>query len=171
MRTKLTMLILLFGLGMGMSTQANSQVYYQKAVGVRLAWGLGLSGKYFLNDKAAIEANFRYRSFGSGPYSWNWVTIQALYEIHNGLESVTDGLQWYYGGGAYLGFYGGDFDYPGSDFNGTFIGISGVLGLDYKFADLPINISADWMPSFEITSGGGFTGENGGLAVRYTFGD
>lgn len=169
MRTKLFVLFLF--LGIGFSTQGNSQVYYEKAVGLKLAWGFGVTGKYFLNDEAAIEAIVRYRDFGFGVYDYYWLNIQGLYEIHKPLESVADGLQWYFGGGAYVGFYGGDFDYPGSDFNSTFIGLSGVLGLDYKFANVPINVSADWIPSFNIVGGGGFTGESGGLAVRYTFGD
>lgn len=169
MRTKIFMLCLLFGIGL--STQGNSQVYYEKAVGLKLAWGLGLTGKYFLNDNAAIEGIVRYRDFGFGSFNYYWLTVQGLYEIHKPLESVADGLQWYYGGGAYVGFYGGDFDYPGSDFDQTFIGISGALGLDYKFANVPINVSVDWIPSFQIVGGTGFTGESGGLAVRYTFGD
>lgn len=170
MRTKLTMIVLLLGLGMGLSTQAHSQAYYEKAIGLRLGWGLGVTGKYFLNDKAAIEANVRYRNYGVVGFSYYWLTVQGLYEIHNPLESLADGLQWYYGGGAYVTIVGGDFDYPGSDFDGTFFGISGVLGLDYKFADIPLNLSVDWMPSINI--GGGvntFGGENGGLAARYTF--
>lgn len=167
MRTKLFMLCLLFGIGF--STQANSQVYYEKAVGLRFAWGIGVTGKYFLNDNAAIEGIVRYRDFGSGVYDFFWLNIQGLYEIHKPLEDVADGLQWYYGGGAYVGFYGGDFDYPGSDFDRTFVGISGVLGLDYKFANVPINLSVDWIPSFQLVGGTGFTGESGGLAARYTF--
>ena len=169
MRTKIFMLCLLFGIGL--STQGNSQVYYEKAVGLKLAWGLGLTGKYFLNDNAAIEGIVRYRDFGFGSFNYYWLTVQGLYEIHKPLESVADGLQWYYGGGAYIGFYGGDFDYPGSDFDQTFVGISGVLGLDYKFANAPVNVSVDWIPSFQLVGGTGFTGESGGLAVRYTFGD
>jgi hypothetical protein len=167
MRTKLCMLFIMIGLGF--ATQAHSQNYYEKAVGLRLGWGLGLTGKMFLNDKAAIEGIARYRGFGGFGVNWYWLSIQGLYLIHNPLEEVTPGLQWYYGGGAYVGFYGGDWNYPGSDFSSTFVGISGALGLDYKFEDIPLNVSVDWIPSFQIVGGTGFTGESGGLAARYTF--
>ena len=46
----------------------------------------------------------------------------------------------------------------------------GNLGLDYKFDNTPINISADWVPTIYIGSGylSGFGGGYGALAVRYT---
>jgi hypothetical protein len=48
----------------------------------------------------------------------------------------------YYGGGAYVGFEDGD----------TFLGPTGVIGLDYKFATAPINLSLDWKPELDITA-------------------
>ncbi|MDQ3140901.1 MAG: hypothetical protein M3Q56_01500 [Bacteroidota bacterium] len=143
---------------------------YNNAVGLRLAWGYGLTGKFFLNERAAIEGILNYRSYGVPGFKYNYLRVTGLYEIHNDISSI-DGLRWYYGGGAFVGFYGGDWDdyYTGNE-SSTYIGLAGVLGLDYKFESVPINLSVDWIPSFVITGyGNGFTAENGGLAVRFTF--
>ena len=161
----------ILGLALMMTASlVQAQVDYDKAIGLRAAWGFGLTGKMFINDDAhAIEAILIYRDFGNAFVDWNYFSVTGLYEVHKDLSSVADGLNWYFGGGAYVGFYGGDWDYPGNDFDGTFIGLAGVLGLDYKFENIPLNVSADWIPGFNIVGGGGFGAEGGGLAVRYTF--
>jgi hypothetical protein len=51
----------------------------------------------------------------------------------------------------------------------SYFGLDGVLGLDYKIRTAPINLSLDWQPSFEFGDGAGFSGNWGGLAVRYVF--
>jgi hypothetical protein len=49
-------------------------------------------------------------------------------------------------------------------------GIDGVVGLDYKFKKLPLNVSLDWQPSLElITPGAEFQAGRGGIAVRFAF--
>ncbi len=80
-----------------------------------------------------------------------------------------DGLKWYIGPGAHLAVWNTTWKekYPGN--NPTGLGIDGVLGLDYKFKGVPINISADWQPSFNFIGYNYFEGGWGGLAIRYTF--
>ena len=150
-------------------TEAKTQYEYESAIGLRAAWGIAATGKFFINDAHAVEGILQYRGYDIGSFNYYWLIIRGLYEVHNPLAEVTEGLQWYYGGGAYVGFYGGDWDdFPGSDLDGTFIGISGVIGLDYKFEDIPLNLSLDWIPSFNLVGGGdGFLGESGGIAIRY----
>ena len=47
---------------------------------------------------------------------------------------------------------------------------AGNIGLDYKFANTPINLSLDWIPTYWLTGYyDGFGSAIGGLAVRYTF--
>jgi hypothetical protein len=165
---KLKNLIILALIALSANIHAQS---YKAAAGLRLAWGWGLTGKFFTNDRAAIEGILNYRNYSYLDLGYNYLRITGLYELHNDLSSTAQGLTWYYGGGAFVGFYGGHFNdfYTGSK-STTYIGIAGCLGLDYKFKDTPINLSVDWIPSFVITGyGDGFTGENGGIAVRYTF--
>lgn len=87
-----------------------------------------------------------------------------MYEYHGAISGAA-GLKWYGGGGVYLGQ--ATFDLiDQSTFN---YGPTGVLGLEYKFKDLPLAISADWQPVFLINTGGGFAGENGGIGIKYAF--
>jgi hypothetical protein len=146
------------------ATKLSAQTDYKTAIGARLGWGFGGSVKHFINDKAALEGVVRFRSFGiTGFTSYSYINISGMYQQHNDIQSVS-GLKWYYGGGATVGLYSGDFIGTSTQF-----GIIGCLGLDYKFDGTPINISLDWLPSFFFSTGTGFGGDGGGLAVRYTF--
>jgi hypothetical protein len=127
---------------------------YRTALGVKVWDGGGISLKHFVYEDNALEGVL---------YFWNrgW-RITGLYEIHGHFSDAT-GLQWYIGPGAHIGFYNTKFG------NGSFVGLDGVLGLDYKFSGAPINMSLDWQPSFEFGDNRGFVGSWGGLGIRYTF--
>ncbi len=127
---------------------------YQTALGVKFYPG-AVSLKHFVTDKNALEGI---------AYFWNRGTrITGLYEIHGDIQNA-GGLKWYIGPGAHVGFYNNKY-YRG----GTYIGLDGVIGLDYKIRSAPINVSIDWQPSFEFGDGAGFNGNWGGLAIRYVF--
>jgi hypothetical protein len=140
------------------ATQAQSKSSqgstYRTALGVKVWDGGGISFKHFVTDKNALEFIGYFWSRGT--------RITGLYEIHGPINGAT-GLQWYIGPGAHVGFYNTKYG------DGAFIGIDGVLGLDYKFKGAPINISLDWQPSFEFGDNRGFVGSWGGLGIRYTF--
>lgn len=139
---------------------------YKSAIGLRLGSPLSVSYKTFVSDRGAFEGVLGFRSY-SGLYSW--INVGAYYEHHNPISSVR-GLSWYYGAGANIYLWSWNTSYIGDRSTSTSFGISGVLGLDYKFADLPLNISADWIPTFFINGiGSGFDGGYGALAARYTF--
>lgn len=129
---------------------------YTTALGVKFYPG-AISLKHFTNDKVALE--------GLG-YFWDrGFRVTGLYEIHNNINGAP-GLKWYVGPGAHVGFYNTKWG------GGSSIGIDGVLGLDYKINEIPINLSIDWQPSFEFggrDDNNGFAGNWGGFAIRYTF--
>lgn len=135
------------------SQQSMAQSSYQTALGVKVWDGGGISLKHFVGGNNALE--------GIGYFWRQGARITGLYEIHGPINNA-GGLQWYIGPGAHVGFYNDRYG------NGSFIGIDGVLGLDYKFNGAPINISLDWQPSFEFGDARGFTGNWGGLGIRYT---
>ena len=137
----------------GQSKSTNSSSY-TTALGVKVWDGGGITLKHFFNDRHAGEL------IG---YFWrNGVRFTGLYEIHGDFADAR-GLKWYIGPGAHIGFYNSKYG------DGSFAGIDGVLGLDYKFNGAPINMSIDWQPSFEFGDGRGFYGGWGGLGIRYTF--
>ena len=131
---------------------------YSSAVGAKL--GYGLTGTY----KKQIKENF-YVDIYAG-FRTYFLVGGASVEFHKPIEAV-ENLYWYYGGGAYFGSFTRN-----TYSNYTFIGINGVLGLDYSFEEIPLNISVDWMPGFNLTGeGNNFYEYIGGLSVRYILGD
>ena len=132
---------------------SNAQVY-KTAVGLRLgpntpAVSAGITGKYFLNEKAAVEAILGVN---------NGLSICGLYEIHFPIDAVKN-LQWFAGAGAYVSFRSGSSN----------LGAAGIIGLDYKFEEIPLNISLDWKPELNIISKIGFESSGLGFSARYTF--
>lgn len=133
------------------SSAASAQDYHL-GLGVRLSNSIptlnnSVTGKYFVTDRSAVEGIVSFGSrFGLG----------ALLEIHNPLN--VPGLRWLYGAGAYLGF---------EDKN-TFLGPTGIIGLDYKFENVPINLTLDWKPELDIIPDINFVPDAFALSVRFT---
>ncbi len=127
---------------------------YRTALGVKFWDGGGISLKHFVRGNNALEGIAFIWSRG--------IRITGLYEIHGNINGAP-GLKWYIGPGAHIGFYDAKYG------DGTFGGIDGVLGLDYKINNAPINLSIDWQPSFEFGENRGFVGSWGGIGIRYTF--
>ena len=48
------------------------------------------------------------------------------------------------------------------------VGVDGILGLDFKFKNVPLNMSIDWQPSFNLIGYQYFESGWGGLGIRYT---
>ncbi len=140
-------------------SQEIEETQYETALGVKISSGKALSFKKFISPKSALEAETMF--FNGG------VRFIALYELHFYNIEGLNGLAWYAGPGAHVGYwkpaykkeYGSWID----------IGLDGVVGLDYKFPTLPVNVSLDWQPSFGLIGTSGIQPQFGGLALRYTF--
>lgn len=149
----LAVVVFLTTISQAQNSSTNSSSY-KNALGVKVLDGGGITFKHFVSGNNALEF------IG---YFWNRGTrITGLYEIHGPISGAS-GLKWYIGPGAHIGFYNTKYG------DGSFVGLDGVLGLDYKFKGAPINMSIDWQPSFEFGDNRGFVGSWGGFAVRYTF--
>ncbi len=135
---------------------------YKTALGVKFYPGAGITIKHFVKSNAALE--------GIGYFWRDGVRITGLYEFHGNISGAP-GLKWYVGPGAHIGFWNDAYwrRKYGLARGNALAGIDGVLGLDYKFKGAPINMSVDWQPSFEFGDYGGFIGNWGGFAIRYTF--
>ncbi|MDP4264281.1 MAG: hypothetical protein Q8941_17255 [Bacteroidota bacterium] len=148
--------------GLCFATAVSAQDY-KTALGVRLSSSAAMvnnsiSLKHFLNESTAIEALF---SFGDP------LALGAMVEIHKPFS--TSGIQWFYGGGGYLGFvktYDANKNKNGTNTN---FGAQGVLGLDYKFANLPLNLSLDWKPELNLVTDINFEPAAIGFTARFTF--
>lgn len=140
---------------------------YDKAIGLRFGYPLAASFKFFVTEPGAIEIYLGIRS-------WTWyssINPGAMYQHHFPISGV-DGLSWYVGGGAGLELNNYKTGYDGDNLG---IYINGVLGLDYRFANAPINLSVDWSPTFVLSGGNAyvndFRGGYGALSARYILGE
>lgn len=141
----------------GMSTSKAQD--YKHAIGGRFGSANGVSFKTGLSKGAMLELIGNFRSTKGASY----FNITGLYEVYNPISGA-DGLNWFYGGGASIG------SYKVKGFDGdVYLSANGVLGLDYKFKEAPINLSLDWIPALQLTPDTGFWGGDIGLGVRFTF--
>jgi hypothetical protein len=122
------------------------------AIGFRFGSDVGLTLRGNVG-KGALEG-----IIGSG-YRPFQVTI--LYERFQAVKSVT-GLHFYYVGGGYVGMFNGrrwyyderrgynrryGYDYAYAD---PSFGIAGIIGLEYRFAELPLSAGVDLKPFMNI---------------------
>ena len=145
-----------------LALSANAQSY-KSAIGARLGYPLSASYKTFLNENGAVEVFAGFRSYTG----YSWFNVGGTYQHHKPFPNV-ENLNWYFGGGASAFFWRFDNGFLNDDSGNTSVGILGTLGLDYKFANAPVNLSVDWMPVFFVNGyGNGFGGGYGALSVRY----
>lgn len=159
---KILLVILVVAIA-GTLNRADAQGY-KTALGVRLSSSNAMqnnsvSFKQFITDKAAIEALF---TFGDP------LALGALLELHQPLNAP--GLSWYYGGGGYIGFVKTLNTATGKEKSDPNFGAQGVIGLDYKFNNIPLNISLDWKPELNLVSDINFEPAAIGFTARFTFG-
>lgn len=134
---------------------------YSTGIGVRGGLYNGLTIKHFIGANTAVEGLVATR--------WGGIDLTALYEIHANAFDVNR-LNWYYGIGGHVGLWNGDV-VPNSTTTGQYVavGVDGILGLEYNFEEIPINVSLDWKPSFNIRGYSKFYGDGGAISLRYIF--
>ena len=127
---------------------------YKNAIGVKFT-PFAVTFKTFLGQRnRAFEALLDFD---------NGFRATVLYEFHGDLTASRN-LKWYVGFGGHGGYY------EVGPVDGISAGVDGVVGLDYKFARLPLNIAIDWQPSLElVTPETAFQGGRGGIALRLAF--
>ena len=127
---------------------------YKTAIGIRIgpnsaAIAPGFTVKHFMKEKNALEVLV---GFGNG------LGVCGLYEWYQPVAAI-EHLQWFAGAGAYAAYRS----------KTAFIGASGIVGVDYKFPDIPLNISIDWKPELNIIETVGFEASGVGFSARFTF--
>ncbi len=152
--------ILTFALAVFIMAYANAQDY-NTGIGLRGGFASGLTVKHFVSQKSAFEGILDTR--------WRGLDVTLLYEIHNQAFDV-DRLNWYFGFGGHAGFWNGDYA-PWGDEGTSYvvIGVDGILGIEYNFSAVPINISLDWKPAFNLVGHTGFWADGGALSIRFIF--
>jgi len=138
---------------------ANAQTY-STAVGAKFYTGGGSVGglniRHSTAEHTALEGSLLFYSGGLG--------IEGLYEYQAPIEG-TEGLQYFVGGGGMLGFGTGRYNNYNNR-NSTSFALRLTGGVDYKFADAPIDVSLAFDPFFYLAP---YSGSNLslGIGIRY----
>lgn len=132
---------------------------YKTSLGLRAGFPYGLTIKHFLSKQNAIE--------GILASSYGGLVITGLYEYEN-WTGFYPGINWYCGAGAHVGFWD-NLNNPYVRTNGSVIGIDGILGIEYTFDEIPLNLALDIFPSFNLINSSGYNGIYGGISIRYVF--
>lgn len=138
----------------------SAQSDYRGALGLRAGSAFGLSGKYFLQRDLALEGHFTSRRRG--------YELTALALKHQDIGWHRD-FNWFYGGGAHVGFSEYIDTESGFDRTQTTVGIDGMIGVEYTFQPIPLNLALDFKPEVNFSGASGVCLLCGGLSVRYVF--
>lgn len=150
---------------------------YNTGIGLRFGHReSGLSVKHFLGNGNAIEGILTTGWYYRGS------RITGLYEWQKPISGA-DGLSWFIGVGAHVGFYSERYWYKGDCKDGVYqhdgewyrcdgtravIGLDGILGLEYKFPQVPFTLGLDLKPSFDLFGWGSNYGDLA-FTARYAF--
>jgi len=155
------LIVLAIAIVISVSTYAQN---YKSSVGLRLGYPTAGTYKTFVSESSALEGIVGFGSYSS---YLSYINLRANYLIHTDFESV-DKLQWYYGAGVGAFIWSYDNFYYTERSNNLGIGISGIIGAEYTFEDIPLAVSIDWAPTFIVSGiGSGFGSGYGALNIKY----
>jgi hypothetical protein len=134
---------------------------YRTSLGLRAGLPYGLTVKHFLSKTNALE--------GILASSWGGFVVTGLYENEHWTGKYP-GLNWFWGFGAHAGFWDTGMN-PNVDetYTGSIIGADAIVGLEYTFDEIPLNLSLDLLPTFNLIGYTGWGGINGAISIRYVF--
>jgi len=136
---------------------------YRLGLGLRLGTDAGLTAKYFLQKTLAAEALVSTR--------WSGFLLTGLLESHHRPFSNPE-FKLYFGGGVHFATWNGNHIHPWFPTDGvvrSIFGFDGIIGLEYTFRKIPLNLGVDWKPAINLSDYKWVWLDNGGLSVRYTF--
>lgn len=135
----------------------NSNAQYKYAAGIRFDRNAGVTFKN--NNKKGISFEAMLHSFGNG------AKFTLLAEKHEkALKS--NQWRWYYGAGGHMGVAS---HYKEKHFVDPIaqIGIDGIIGIEHTFNEIPLNLSLDWKPEFNLLNYSGLHIYNAGISLRF----
>ncbi len=143
-------LILSFAFLMGIVLCSNAQELGVRFGGSNGFGGVAVDGVFTLGQFSRVHANVGFWDGSMG--------VDALWDfLYKPLGS--EAFNWYAGVG------------PSTVIGDSFwLGVSGELGLEYRFTGVPIALGLDWRPTFWVIDDTRFGADSFGLNVRWVFG-
>lgn len=150
MKKIIIILILFAGIG-GLQAQE-----FERQLGIRLGYTSGISGKVIKDNRVAIEGILGFRQGGMQMYA----LVQSYKQL---IKNSNVNWRMYFGGGGHLGFVNGSdrvrrwsssYGYYWEEIwvSGMVFGLDGVFGTDYSFPTVPVVLSVEFKPFFEVQS-------------------
>jgi hypothetical protein len=136
---------------------------YDHSLGIRLGYGDenlagGITYKYLASELVGLEGILGANEKG--------FLATGLLEIHKPIGDV-QGMYWFFGGGGHVGLL------EGVDNKAQFtMGLDGIVALEYHFIkelDIPIALTLDWKPSWNLLGEKSWWWDDFNLSVRYTW--
>lgn len=133
----------------------------ENAIGARFSFGAGVTFQRFMSDRDVIELMAMQRRGG--------ISLTGLYEMHMQAFNVR-GFKWYLGAGGHVNSYNNQVrGYEYLRQTTTVAGVDGIIGMEYFFRSVPIQVSVDWKPLINLYNGRNKELDTGGFSVRYRF--
>jgi hypothetical protein len=150
----------------GAIVNSHGQDISNNTLGLRLGdndgFGAEISYQRKLSDTNRLEFDLGWRNS-------NEVNALKLAGLYQWMWNIDKGLNWYAGAGGGLGSW--RYSDEGESSNGTFVFITGDLGIEYQF-DIPLQLSLDVRPEIYLLSGDYRENKFGpdlALSIRYRF--
>jgi hypothetical protein len=99
---------------------------------------------------------------------WDGFMITGLYEFA-GRAFNEPNLGWYLGGGAHVGYWDRRPNRWDRGYARSVFGVDFILGLEYTFVDIPLNLAVDWKPMVNFVGYNSFWGDEFALSIRFAF--
>ncbi len=167
------------GLRAGNLTGLSVKKYLGKSA---LEFSLGTLYTYGYNYNKRFKDDYQYVSY----YGRNrGLGIQLHYMGQKAIKGAP-GLDWYYGGGLQVRFDRTSYTYRYKSYYGNGkndyvwvqttdrpgfadVGLDGLIGLEYKFKEVPLALFVDTNLYIELVHTPGWVNMQGGLGLRYNF--
>jgi len=151
MKRKMTRLLAIIAIVAGSVFSSNAQEVGIRFGGTNGYGGVAVDGVFGVGQFSRIHADLGFYKGGVG--------IDALWDFIN--KPINgEAFNWYLGVGPST-YIGDRFD----------LGVSGEIGIEYHFSEVPIALGVDWRPTFWIIETTRFGADSFGLNVRYVFGN
>ena len=144
---KRILLVTAFIISSWMSKGQELGIRFGEVVGGNVA----VDGVFSLGEFSRVHADV---SFGDG------LGIEGLWDFFYKPIPGASGLNWYIGAGPSMFIHDDLF----------LLGAAGEIGLEYRFAEVPIALGLDWRPVFWIVEDTDFSARGFGFNIRYVFG-
>lgn len=156
-------------LAVGSMMTVQAQSISKNALGLRIGgddnFGLGINYQRALQKNNRMELDLGWRNSSK-------VNAYKLVGIYDWVWNIDGGFNWYAGPGLGIGGYSYKEEYKGGKVkeSGSYGLITGNIGIEYNFAEIPLQISLDFRPEIYLNDNyrDGVYGDFG-IGIRYKF--